>query len=81
VCEPLEWAGIQNNLGRVLAKLGQRENGTEALQNAVEAFREALTVFDDERAPYYKRDGEENLNRVLTLITERQAQAGASSGK
>jgi hypothetical protein len=32
----------QNNLGNALETLGERESGTETLQKAVEAYREAL---------------------------------------
>jgi hypothetical protein len=39
---PLDWARTQNNLGNVLAILGERESGTGRLEQAVTAFNEAL---------------------------------------
>ena len=44
---PLDWAGTQNNLGAALTTLGERERGTERLEQAVTACTEALT----ERVP------------------------------
>jgi tetratricopeptide (TPR) repeat protein len=78
---PLDWAATQNNLGNVLYRLGEHESGTETLTKAVDTYREALTVFDQERSPYYWQLTQRNLNVALALIAERQAQAGASSGK
>ena len=39
---PLVWAMTQNNLGNALAVLGEREGGTERLEQAMVAFTEAL---------------------------------------
>jgi hypothetical protein len=39
---PLLWAGAQMNLGVALETLGERENGTVQLEEAVSAYREAL---------------------------------------
>jgi Tetratricopeptide repeat len=71
----LKWAGIQNILGRVLENLGRRESGTALLEEAVEAYREALQEFDEERTPEYRRDAQESLTRALALLSERKAQA------
>jgi hypothetical protein len=71
----------QNNLGTALRALGARESGTETLTKAIDAFREALTVFDQEQSPDYWRVAQQNLNVALALIAERKAQADASSGK
>jgi hypothetical protein len=48
---PLEWAATQNNLGNALATLGERETGTARLDEAVEAYREALKELTRERVP------------------------------
>jgi hypothetical protein len=78
---PLHWATTQNNLGNTLQILGERESGTGTLTKAVDAYREALTVFDQERSPNYWQVTHRNLDKVLALIAERQEQSGASSGK
>jgi hypothetical protein len=46
---PLDWAGIQNNLGLALWRLGERESGTARLEEAVAACREALLERTRER--------------------------------
>ena len=40
---PLQWAATQNNLGNAVQTLGERESGTAHLEEAVSAYREALT--------------------------------------
>jgi len=35
--------------------LGERESGTERLEEAVTAYREALKEFTAEAAPYYRQ--------------------------
>jgi hypothetical protein len=40
---PLDWAATQMNLGNALATLGERESGTARLQEAVAAYRDALS--------------------------------------
>ena len=50
---PLEWAMAQINLGAVLLSLGQREEGTIHLEEAVQAYRAAL----------------EELSRARTALT------------
>jgi tetratricopeptide (TPR) repeat protein len=42
---PLDWAMTQNNLGNALLRLGERESGTERLEAAVAAYREALKEY------------------------------------
>ena len=48
---PLGWAMTQNNLGNALTTLGERESGTERLEQAVAAFTEALKEYTRERVP------------------------------
>ena len=48
---PLDWATTQNNLGAALSTLGQRESGTEHLDEAVAAYRDALKERTCERVP------------------------------
>jgi tetratricopeptide (TPR) repeat protein len=46
---PLNWAGMQTNLGTVLRTLGEREAGTARLEKAVLAFHAALEECTRER--------------------------------
>ncbi len=48
---PLNWATTQNNLGNALLRLGERESGTARLEEAVAAYRAALTERTRERVP------------------------------
>ena len=41
----------QNNLGTVLQSLGERESDTARLEEATEAFRNALQEYTRERVP------------------------------
>ena len=50
---PLDRAGTQTNLGNALVRLGVRESRTARLEEAVEAFKAALTVFVPGQAGYY----------------------------
>jgi hypothetical protein len=42
------------------------------LTKAVDAFREALKEFDEERSPYYWQIAQKNLDKVLALIAQRR---------
>jgi hypothetical protein len=62
---PLEWAMTQNNLGLALWRLGERERGTDRLEEAVLAYREALKEFTRERLPL-----DWAMRRVLQAVCE-----------
>jgi tetratricopeptide (TPR) repeat protein len=47
----MDWAGTQNNLGTVLRTLGDRAGDPALLQQAVAAYRAALTVHTPQAAP------------------------------
>jgi tetratricopeptide (TPR) repeat protein len=69
---PLDWASTQNNLGNVLATLGEREGGTAHLEEAVTAFRDALKEFTRERAPLQWAMTEKNLDATEELLAARR---------
>ena len=48
---PLDWAVTQNNLGNALRTLGERENGTARLEQAVSTYKAALEERTRERVP------------------------------
>jgi hypothetical protein len=72
---PLDWATTQNNLGTALATLGERESGTARLDEAVEAFREALGVFEPVQASHYAQLARQNLTHVQELVAKRMTAA------
>ena len=51
---PLDWAMTQNNLGTALSTLGERESGTARLEEAVNAYRDALQERTRQRASRVK---------------------------
>jgi hypothetical protein len=62
---PLDWAQAQLNLGAALAVLGEREGGTEQLEEAVIAYRDALQEFTRARAPLDWAAAQLNLSEAL----------------
>ena len=63
---PLDWAMTQNNLGAALAPLGNRESGTERLEQAVTAYTEALKERTRQRVPLDWAMTQNNLGNALT---------------
>ncbi len=60
----------QNNLGIVLSVLGQQQEGTEALDEAVEAFRAALKVYTRASLPFDWANTQSNLGNTLRTLGE-----------
>jgi len=71
--EPLQWARTQNNLGRALWRLGERESGTTNLEEAVAAFREALKELTRERVPLEWARTQGNLAITFARLGERES--------
>jgi hypothetical protein len=69
---PLDWAMTQNNLGNALAMLGERQAGTQRLEDAVTAFREALKEWTRERVPLKWAATQNNLGNALQQIAKRK---------
>ncbi len=70
---PLDWARTQNSLGNALRSLGQRESGTERLEQAVDAYRAALLERTRERAPLDWAQTQNNLGNALQNLGERES--------
>ena len=70
---PLDWAATQNNLGLVLADLGNREDGTAHLTEAVAAFRAALEEQPRDRVPLDWARTQHNLGLALTDLGRRES--------
>jgi tetratricopeptide (TPR) repeat protein len=51
VQEPLAWAETQNNLGNILAALGQQRSDAELFERAIQCFSNALEEFRQENSP------------------------------
>jgi tetratricopeptide (TPR) repeat protein len=49
--EPLAWAGTQNNLGNILAAMGQQRRDSELFERAIQCFNNALEEFSQESTP------------------------------
>ena len=48
--DPVAWAETQNNLGNVLAALGQQRRDTELFEKAIQCFHNALEEFNQENS-------------------------------
>ena len=69
---PLDWAGTQSNLGAALTTLGERERGTERLEQAVTAYTEALKERTCERVPLDWAGTQSKLGAALTILGKRE---------
>jgi len=72
---PLDWAATQNNLGNALRTLGERQSGTERLEEAVAAFREALKEWTRDRVPVQWASTQVNLGIVYIAFFEKTGDA------
>ena len=68
----------QMNLGTSLRALGEREAGTERLEEAVAAYRLALEETTRERVPLHWALTQMNLGTALATLGERETRDGAS---
>jgi hypothetical protein len=74
---PLDWARAQTGLGDALLRLGERERGTDRLEEAAAAYREALKEWTRERTPLQWARAQNNLERALKLLDERKRQTAS----
>ena len=65
-------ARLQLSLGNALATLGERERGTERLEQAVDAYRAALEEYTRERVPLDWAMTQNNLGVALQTLGERE---------
>ena len=63
----------RNNLGTALATLGARESGTKRLEEAVTAYRAALTERTQDRVPLDWAMTQNNLGNVLATLGARES--------
>jgi len=70
--EPDQTGTALNRLGNALWKLGDRERGTEQLNEAVRSFRAAMLTFTRERAPFDWAIIQNNLGNALLTLGKRE---------
>ena len=63
----------QSNLGAALATLGERESGTEHLEQAVTAYAEALKERTRARVPLDWAATQNNLGAAVTILGRRES--------
>ena len=66
-------ADLYAALGNALQTLGERESGTERLEQAVRAYRTALEVHTRERVPLQWATTQNNLGAALATLGERES--------
>jgi tetratricopeptide (TPR) repeat protein len=69
---PLDWAATQNNRAAVLRVLGQMEQATARLEEAVAAYREALQEYPRYSAPVRWAAIQNDLGLTLWRLGERE---------
>ncbi|TNC95477.1 MAG: hypothetical protein FD121_1387 [Gallionellaceae bacterium] len=62
--EPLAWAETQNNLGNILAALGQQRRDAALFELAIQCFNRALDEFNQEKSPLEWATTQYNLGTV-----------------
>jgi len=70
--DPLSWARRQSNLGKALSALGNRENGTAHLEEAVVAFRAALEEWTRSDWPLLWAETQIDLGLALQALGYRE---------
>ena len=63
----------QNNLGNALQILGERESGTTQLQDAVQAYQNALTEWTQDRVPLDWAATQFNLGGVYIIFFDKSS--------
>lgn len=66
----LSWAKAQNNLGIALLRLGERERDAARLDEAVAAFREALTAYEAVNFSFFIKKIRANLLYAEDLLNK-----------
>ena len=69
----LDAATSDDNLGKALQTLGARESGTARLEEAVAAYRDALTEHTRERTPLNWATIQNNLGNALSTLGKRES--------
>jgi PIN domain nuclease of toxin-antitoxin system len=72
VTAPADWAITLGQLGLALRTLGEWENDTAHLVEAVAAYHEALSDYPRERDPYDRADLQNSLGITLCRLDERK---------
>ncbi len=68
VLEPLAWAEAQNNLGNILAALGQQRRNAEFFERAMQCFGNALDEFGQEDTPLQWAAAQYNLGAASQAL-------------
>jgi tetratricopeptide (TPR) repeat protein len=70
--ERLDWADVQDKLGSACLKLGELEENTKYVKEAVKAHRAALQVYTRDKAPDKWAETQAHLGAVLRTLGERE---------
>ena len=75
--EPLAWAETQNNLGNILAALGQQQSDAELFEKAIQCFNHALEVYNQEESPLDWAATQSNLGTSLQALGRQESDSKA----
>jgi tetratricopeptide (TPR) repeat protein len=71
--EPVAWAESQNNLGNILAALGQQKRDIESYEKAIQCFHHALEVIAQEESPLDWAATQSNLGTALQALGRQES--------
>lgn len=72
---PVTWAERQNNLGNILAALGQQQSDVALYEKAIQCFNNALEEFDQEKYPLDWAATQSNLGTALQALGRQESDA------
>lgn len=75
--DPLAWAGGRNNLGNILAALGQQQSDAELFDMAIRCFNHALEEYDQETSPREWAATQSNLGTALQALGRQESDSKA----
>ena len=73
--DAIQRSALHAALGHACCRLGEQESGTDRLERAVAAYREALKVFTREHTPLDWARVQGNLGSTFSMLGERQGDA------
>ena len=75
--EPLAWAEAQNNLGNILAAIGQQQSDAELFNKAITSFNHALEEFNQEKSSLDWAATQSNLGTALQALGRQESDSKA----
>ena len=66
--DPYAWASIQEKIGEIYFQIGRKDTDTDALEEALEYFHDALYIFENMELPDASKRINTNISRTSELL-------------